>query len=399
MPTPWSLLARRLAVPASVLAAGTALLSGCGSPAQCTPAAPPPAPYKFGVIADVQYSRSADSTQGGQLGYAASNPASLPDWPLLLDTTLTRRYVQALAILRQAVESWRAEGVPVAVLLGDVLDKTAKLPGDSVEGCLRDVQGVLALAPAMEKHLVFGNNDAATVGRAGWVREFTPLGGPSSAAATPSCLYYAFSPSPGLLLVLLDAYDLSTLEPASGQQGREQAEAALCAANPLNYPSRPSTPPWQLMSRQQMAHMHYNGQPGSAQMAWLQGVLQGAQARGQKVFVFSHLPVHPHTAKPDGLAWNAPHMRQLLQAFPCVQAYFAGHDHDGGYSWEEGGPHYIVPPAPLECGQGQTAYGTVRVGKEGWELDWVGKTPPPGSATLRSPLQWPVAGRVLPYRQ
>ena len=390
---PWRLLARRLAVPASVLAAGTPFASS-------GPAAPPPAPFKFGVIADVQYSRSPDSTQTGHMGYAASNPANLADWPLLEDTSLTRRYVQALAILRQAVQSWAAEGVPVAVLLGDVLDKTARLPGDSVEGCVRDVQGVLALAPAMQKHFVFGNNDAATVGRAGWVQEFSPLGGPSAAAATPSCLYYAFSPSPGLLLVMLDAYDLSTLEPASGEAGRAQAEAALCAANPVAYPSRPWPTPWRGMTRQQMAHMHYNGQPGSAQMAWLQGVLQGAQAAGQKVFVFSHLPVHPHTAKPDGLAWNAPHMRQLLQGHTCVQAYFAGHDHDGGYSWEEGeGVHYIVPPAPLECALGQAAYGTVRVGREGWELDWVGKTPSPGSATLRSPLQWPVAGRVLPYRQ
>jgi hypothetical protein len=42
-----------------------------------------------------------------------------------------------------------------------------------------------------------------------------------------------------------------------------------------------------------------------------------------------------------------------MQASKSVVAYFAGHDHEGGYCMDDTGIHHIVPPAPLECDEGQ----------------------------------------------
>ena len=38
----------------------------------------------------------------------------------------------------------------------------------------------------------------------------------------------------------------------------------------------------------------------------------------------------------------------LLQRHVSVQAFIAGHDHDGGYAVDRAGIHHIIPPAPIE---------------------------------------------------
>ncbi len=67
-----------------------------------------------------------------------------------------------------------------------------------------------------------------------------------------------------------------------------------------------------------------------------------------------------------------------------------------GYFLSPPGVHYLVPPAPLECGDTEVAFGVVRLGSEAWELEWVGKEPLQGSGTLRVG-PWP-KGVKLPYR-
>jgi manganese-dependent ADP-ribose/CDP-alcohol diphosphatase len=356
------------------------------------PLPPSPPPFRFGLIADIQASSAPDRVCENQLDYApAPAPAPGAAWPLLATGTCTRRHAAALGILRQAAAAFARAQCPLVLVLGDVLDKTAAARSE-VPALAAAVTA--ALAPFVA-HYAFGNNDAATVGREGWVRHFAPH-------CTPARLYHSFSPAPGFRFIVLDAYDESTLAPSGGEAQARELARFLHAVNPACYPTPAFPPqmawppPWHLLPRELFPLQYYNGALGEAQVAWLEGQLRAAQAGAQRVLVFSHLPVHPCTCRPDGLAWNHGEVRALLERFPCVQVHIAGHDHSGGYFCSAAGVHYLVPPAPLECGEGEVAYGVVTLGGGGWELAWSGKEPLPGSATLQGGA-WP-KGRVLPYR-
>ena len=49
------------------------------------------------------------------------------------------------------------------------------------------------------------------------------------------------------------------------------------------------------------------------------------------------------------------------------------------------GIHHLVPPAPLECSEGQKAYGHIEVFEDRFDLVWTGKEPE------NSILPWPTS--------
>ena len=284
--------------------------------------------YAFGLIADVQLSTSPNYPQPGapplvgQVGWAPGGPP----YAVVYDAQYTRAYRGSMRILEAAVGSWRAQGLPAAVVLGDLLDKTAmRSQPPVVDECLAALKA--ALAPGPPCHFLFGNNDGDVLGRERWVREgFAPRGAP------PGRLYYAAQPAPGVRLVFLDTYDESTAS-ASSEEARARALAHLRSVNArladgaepwdehkfAGYPARfPEGGAVSLTDA--YATQTYNGQPGAAQMDWLRQQLAEAQASGERVIVFGHCPAHPFTCKPDGLVWNHSALRELLEGHSCVQA-------------------------------------------------------------------------------
>ena len=63
----------------------------------------------------------------------------------------------------------------------------------------------------------------------------------------------------------------------------------------------------------------------------------------------------------------------------------------GGYFLDSAGIHHIVPPAPLECGEGEVAFGHFALHADHFVLHWTGKVP--ASADYH---EWP-AGKQLFY--
>ncbi len=379
---------------------------------------------RVGLIGDVQYSSAEDFIQEAGTGQVAW--AREPPWGYVFDWPCTRRYKSSLEILRQGIATWNEAQATCGVLLGDLLDKKCALMGDK-EQCLATLKGVLGgAAPPMQLHYLFGNGDAQVLKRAGWVVE-----GFAHPGCTKERLYYSYCPTPGKRLLFLDTYAESvgwaaaagggasggagggkltfTCEPAS-EAARAAAEkhmegnrfAGLAWDDPLKWrryieafsekdPGGASQPYSREELEEAFATQDYNGGISEVQRAWLEGELAAAQARGEAVFVFGHCPAHPFTCKPDGLQWKARSLRTLLQGHSCVQAYIAGHDHDGGYFFE-GGVHYLVPPAPLEVsqeGEGDVAFGMLVLHGDGWELEWRGKVPPLKCGTLRGDAGWP----------
>ncbi len=60
----------------------------------------------------------------------------------------------------------------------------------------------------------------------------------------------------------------------------------------------------------------------------------------------------------------------------------------GQYCIDERGVHHLVPPAPVECEEGETAYGTISVHSDELELQWRGRLP------VRSALPWPSTMKI-----
>lgn len=382
---------------------------------------------KVGLIADIQYSTHDDLYfEEGQIAWGKSSP-----WPLVYAWPSTRRYRHSLEVLERSVAVWRRWGVTEAVVLGDILDKTtlgcrcrlvtpschSRRAANEVDVCVNAIKA--ALGHGRTYHFLFGNGDAQILKRRGWVEhgfahgferpELHPL-------RTASSLYYSTSPAPGARFIFLDTYDCADGKPGAASPqagGAVECEASSDATWALAITHLATNTfvdgDWGEENwRKYLTHFRgdahaeaeayatqrYNGGIGPHQLQWLEQELTSACADGQAVFVFGHCPAHPFSCKPDGVMWHSSVLRSLFNRFSCVQAYIAGHDHDGGYVFE-GGVHYIVPPAPLES-QEDECFGNIALAVDSWRLEWWGKTPQRGCGTLRSG-EWP-SWKQLPFR-
>jgi len=132
----------------------------------------------------------------------------------------------------------------------------------------------------------------------------------------------------------------------------------------------------------------YNGQLGDPQFAYLRRLLAANNAKSaaagaavdtsEKLFIFCHLPIFARACKPSALMWSSERVLDLLldEGGGHVVAWISGHDHDGGYAFDNlAHIHHITPCAPLECAEGQSAFGTLDFHVDHCKLEWTGKTP------------------------
>ena len=72
---------------------------------------------------------------------------------------------------------------------------------------------------------------------------------------------------------------------------------------------------------------------------WIKQQLDSADLLGQKVILFSHLPLRPQD-DPHNL-WNDNEITDLIENSSNVVAYINGHNHSGGYAYKNG-IHFIT---------------------------------------------------------
>eukprot|EP01035_Chromulina_nebulosa_P020262 gene20262-26305_t len=99
-----------------------------------------------------------------------------------------------------------------------------------------------------------------------------------------------------------------------------------------------------------------------------------ANINNEKVIIFSHQPVYA-PSNPKSLIWNAEEILNLCHEKGNVIMWLAGHDHDGSYTIDSKGIHHLIPPAPIECPDGEVAYGSIKVYDNKLSLEWIGKVP------------------------
>ncbi len=223
---------------------------------------------RFGLIADPQY---ADAD---------------PD----LENNLYYRH--GLHKLSSAISTLNDLPLDFVATLGDLVD--------------RHWSGYSELLPRYDalRHphaAIIGNHDAQVI--SDHLASQTPaLGLPKS--------YYHFRLS-GYRFLVIDGNDISLYCNAGNGDDLQQARAQLD----------------ELLAQQQPQAQRWNGAVGEQQLAWIEQNLQQAQALGETVIVFGHYPLAPLKKH---ILWNGEAVADLLCRYQ-VRAYFAGHDHRGGY--------------------------------------------------------------------
>lgn len=323
--------------------------------------------FSFGLIADVQYADTSDAMN--------------------FQRTRMRRYRQSLDILRTAVNSWESMGRKLsgAVILGDICDGKAN-ENKTQRGCLETILGIID-SSSHKYNYVFGNHCHYCFTR-GELQSLI-LGAKSSvlydhrdrsSILDAGVLHYDWSPHPGWRFVFLDSYDVSLIG-ASNPENNQLARDLLAQNNPNNL-SLSGT--WfNNLPREKKRWVPYNGGIGQKQLDWFSRVLSLSRDNSERVVVFCHQPVYS-PERPQSLVWNSEQLLSIVRDSGNVVMWVAGHDHNGCYNRDVSGVHHLVVPAPIECDEGQVAFGSIDIYNDKLQLKWTGKLPP--NAT---PEDWP----------
>jgi manganese-dependent ADP-ribose/CDP-alcohol diphosphatase len=338
--------------------------------------------FSVGLIADIQYADIADGTS--------------------YDGREVRRFRNSLACARQSVAAFQAHGCSTVVQLGDLLDgknnaaATLGIAESASAPTLAAAATALAALSSDSYALlhVRGNqlsSLALSLSLCTSALSLTPL----PPCASPPCsenycfsaqeqhallampascafpdlalLCYSYSPHPGWLFLVLDAYDVSIARPR-GSAEFLQAQALLKANNPnptawFEDPALKGDFFKSIRNTPAARFVPFNGALGSRQLQWLADSLASAKAQRQRALVFSHIPFSPSSASASGepdvfstLVWNSAELNAVLAPFAgsTVAAVFCGHNHGGSFGREGGIPH-ITLPSPLIHPQGSHA--------------------------------------------
>jgi len=272
--------------------------------------------YRFGLIADIQYSDADDE----------------------FDFSGTRRryFRRGLAHLRRAVDHWRAERVDGVIQLGDLLDGGKPRRRKRLGQAAAAVSKVIAGLRGVPWHHCVGNHERYAFEE----RELRERIETSSGVDSAGRNYYSFSPTPGFVIVMLNSYEVSVIDVSErGETGQKidvdpshlsrvaEARRLLDGRNPNENKRSPEG-----LTGLDRRWTALNGALGADQLAWFNRTLAQAKSRAEKVMVVSHVPIHPRAvAEYVNLAWDYDEAMKVIRgAGPgVVVAALAGHDHDG----------------------------------------------------------------------
>ena len=137
---------------------------------------------------------------------------------------------------------------------------------------------------------------------------------------------------------------------------------------------------------------NYNGSVSATQLDWLEKTLDAAEKEGQNALVCSHFPLYANSKSLDSprtrlaslvnvgiyysdlgvSTWNGREVLGVLDKFPCVKAYMAGHLHEGSYG-ERNNVAHVTFRGLVEAET--TAYAYVELGKNAIHVEGIGEQP------------------------
>lgn len=233
---------------------------------------------KIGLVADPQY---ADKPTAG-----------------------SRHYRESLWKLKEAIDSFNYYGVDFVQNLGDIIDSD----WESYDSILPIYE---KLQPGIETYHLLGNHEYAI--------DSTHLKNLLQKLSMPD-YYYSYSEK-GWRFIVLDATDYSYYSNMLHDHDARQVDFYFES------------------TREKSNHHSWNGAIGKEQQMWIKQQLDSADLMGQKVILFSHLPIRPLN-DPHNL-WNDYEIIDLIENRSNVLAFVNGHNHSGGYVYKNG-LHFIT---------------------------------------------------------
>ena len=233
---------------------------------------------KIGLVADPQY---ADKSTAG-----------------------SRYYRESLWKLEEAIATFDYFRVDFVQTLGDVID-----------GDWENFDSILPvygnLLPGIESYHLLGNHDFAI--------DSVYLDQLTGRLSMPD--YYYSYVEKGWRFIVLDVTDYAFF------------------SNPLHSHSQERVNSYYQNTVGKANHQTWNSAVGEAQQKWLRQELESAGIKGQKVIIFSHMPVRP--LNNDENLWNDSEIIEIIENHPHVVAFINGHRHKGNYVFKNG-IHYIT---------------------------------------------------------
>ncbi|QDZ19100.1 metallo-dependent phosphatase [Chloropicon primus] len=301
--------------------------------------------FSVGLITDLQYSDIPDRT----MRYGGAR----------------RYYRNSLAVLREAREAWREANATTVMVLGDSIDRSTlevsggNEPGVALERVVRGFEG-------LQPNFVLGNHDVEAIPSRSELLGALGMGGWGEGAA-----HYALRPHQGTKFLVLDAYAVSVYT------DERRGEALSTLARERGDLEGNLKGPGGLKGLRRRFNA-LGGELGGDQMRWLEREIRESEGLGENVVVFSHIPISPSAVSwgcgPMCLAWDYDVLLDLLRRSRCVKAFFAGHDHAGGFHSERaydaklraaagrGGArilHHVTVEGVIETPVGSTAFATL----------------------------------------
>jgi 3',5'-cyclic AMP phosphodiesterase CpdA len=112
----------------------------------------------------------------------------------------------------------------------------------------------------------------------------------------------------------------------------------------------------------------YNGGLSKKQLNWLNAELEEARSNEQNVLIFSHFPMWPID---NHNVWNNDELIALVDQYPEVKAFFAGHNHQGSYGLRKG-VHHLTFKAVVNTPD-SSAYALVHFDKNQIQIQGFGR--------------------------
>ena len=233
---------------------------------------------KVGLVADPQY---ADKPTSGK-----------------------RHYSETLWKLEEAIDTFNYYNIDFVQNLGDIID----VKWESFDAVLPIYN---KLKPGIENYQLLGNHEFSI--------DSTHFKDILKRLSMPD-YYYSYSKK-GWRFIVLDATEYSYY--SNALHGHNIQEIDLYFEK----------------TKGQSNSYRWNSAIGTAQQKWLKHELDSAHLLGQKVILFSHMPLRPQN-DPHNL-WNNNEIVKIIEQSSKVVAFINGHNHSGNYELKNG-IHYIT---------------------------------------------------------
>lgn len=233
---------------------------------------------KIGLVADPQY---ADKPSAGE-----------------------RYYRESLRKLKEAIDTFNYRNVDIVQNLGDIIDKEWS-SYDSIIPIYKN------LNPNIENYHLLGNHDF-TVNSSHLINLLETLSMPD--------YYYSYEKK-GWRFIVLDATDYSYFSNSLHNHDSNRINSYFD-----NTTGKSNNHRW-------------NSAIGEIQQSWLKKELENAELLGEKIIIFSHMPLRPLDAEHN--LWNNYEIIDIIESSSNVVAFISGHNHAGDYDFKNG-IHYIT---------------------------------------------------------